>query len=161
MAVKVVKKLRIPVPFSSSEDVNAPRDEQFHIITKLLKKSDSERYTQNAIDIAAVAEARAALANAKVAVLEAKSDEARALAEAEVTKLTEALDVAQQKVPAKPFNIIEDRVLAVEGLEGEDDQGNDLSDTNFALPYLLEDLRMSAAATRAIFDSVNTLKTGN
>ena len=52
-------------------------------------------------------------------------------------------------------------MLAVEGLEGADDAGSDLSDPKVALAYLIEDLRMSTAATRAIFDAVNAIKTGN
>ena len=161
MSIKVVNKLRIKVPFSSSEDSDAKPTEHFTIVTKLLKRSDSKRYTDNAAALADAAEARAALAHAKVAVDAAKDDAARAAAEAEVVKLSAAYDEAQSKAPKEAFNIVEDRVLAVEGLEGTDDAGNDLSDPKVALAYLIEDLRMSTAATRAIFDAVNAIKTGN
>ena len=159
--MKVVNQLRIKVPYSSSEDSDAKRNEHFTIVTKLIKRADSKRYSDDAAATADAAEARVALANAKLAVDAAKTDEARALAEADVVKLSAAYDAAQAKAPKEAFNIIEDRVLAVEGLEGTDEAGNDLSDPKVARAYLIEDLRMSTAATRAIFDAVNATKTGN
>lgn len=159
--MKVVNKLRIDVPYSSSENANAPRDEKFVLVTKLIKRADSKRYQDNAAATADAAEARAALAHAKVAVDAAKTDEARAVAEADVVKLSAEYDAAQAKVPKEAFNILEDRVISVEELEGEDEAGNDLSDPIVARAYLIEDLRMSAAATAAIYDAVNKIKTGN
>ncbi len=138
--MKVVSKIRIKVPFSSSEEADAPRDESFVVVMKPMKISDAKRQQ----------EATAAFAKAVAARQKLEAE-----AEANGTELAPFDEQA-------PYNYLADKVLGVEGLEGEDEKGGDLSDPLIARAFALEDTRMAVAITLAVTESAQrSLKTGN
>ncbi len=138
--MKVVNKLRITVPFSSSEEADAKRDESFVVVMKPMKISDAKRQQESTAVFAKAVAARQKL---------------EAEAEANGTELP-PFDVQA------PYNYLSDKVIGVEGLEGTDEQGGDLSDPLIARAYAIDDTRMAVAITQALTQSAQqALKAGN
>jgi hypothetical protein len=162
--MKVAKELKIKVPFNPDPDITLdPKPEDFFIAwMRPIKREDQDRQNNQAIATVEYEEAKAALAVAKLTKPEPKPEQdAFDKAAAELAKILgiKAEDLPTTKV--KPYDYIADKLVRVEGLEGDDEVCGDLSNPLNARAYVLNDARYYTAIAQATIKSINTIKTGN